>query len=115
MNFLWATRGKTWGFRFLRTAGLVNPLAEYEAAFAGTAGAAEVLAQRDGMTAIRFPDPDGRTDRAGRVIPHEFVIFTNGIAFETLDTARATLWPEVAPLYATVWDHPLGPRPDTLR
>ena len=115
MKFLWATRGKTWGFRFLCTAGLANPLAEYEAAFAGTTGAAEVLARRGGMTAVRFPDPDGRTDRAGRVIPHEFVILTDGMDFETVDTARTMLWMHVAPLYASVWDQPTGPRPDALR
>jgi hypothetical protein len=115
VNRIWATRGRTWGFRLLWTGGLPNPLEVYEAAFVGTDGAAEVLTQRGGVTAVRFPDPEGRTDRAGRLIPHEFVILTAGIGFEQIDTARTTLWAEVAPLYASVWEQPAGPSPDTLR
>jgi hypothetical protein len=115
VNCIWATRGRTWGFRLLWTGGLQNSLEVYEAAFAGTDGAAEVLSQRGELTAVRFLDPEGRTDRAGRVIPHEFVILTAGTSFKQIDTARTTLWAQVAPFYASVWEQPAAPRPDTLR
>ena len=35
MTLIWATRGRTWGFRFLRDGGLEDPLDTYEEAFAG--------------------------------------------------------------------------------
>lgn len=64
MRFIWATRGRDWGFTFLRDGGLADPLPTYEAAFAGT---------NPTLTTMRFNDPEGRTDRAGRVIEHDFV------------------------------------------
>lgn len=64
MRFIWATRGRDWGFTFLRDGGLTDPLPTYEAAFAGT---------NPTLTTLRFNDPEGRTDRAGRVIEHDFV------------------------------------------
>ena len=33
-GYLWGTRGKTWGFRFLERGGLDNPLPLYEDMFA---------------------------------------------------------------------------------
>lgn len=98
----------------LRTGGRPNPLEVYEAAFAGTYNAAEVLLQHARTTAVRFPDPENRTDRAGRVIPHDFVLLTDGVIFENVDAACATLWPEVASMYASVWEQLTGPLPDTL-
>ncbi len=32
-GFIWATRGRTWGFRFLRKGGYEDPLGVYEDAF----------------------------------------------------------------------------------
>lgn len=66
MRFIWATRGKDWGFKFLRDGGLSDPLPIYEAAFEGTDPT---------LSTLRFDDPEGRTDRAGRVIEHDFVFF----------------------------------------
>ncbi|MBP1301442.1 hypothetical protein [Curtobacterium sp. 1310] len=104
MNFLWSTRGRTWGFRFLHTAGVANPLAVYEEAFAGTQGMPETFRRRDRALAVRFPDPDGRTDRAGRVIPHEFVVLApDNTIFQDADAARQALWDEVRDPYAAVW------------
>lgn len=117
MNFLWATRGKTWGFRFLRTAGLASPLTVYEEAFAGTEGMPETFTLHDGMLAVRFPDPDGRTDRAGRVIPHEFVVLApdHTRLHDAAAAARVALWGEVGEQYAAVWDQSAPPAADTLR
>lgn len=104
MNFIWATRGRSWGFRFLRTGDLPDPLDVYEAAFAGTEDTIDAFRARGGVRAVRFADPEGR---AGRVIPHEFVILTPDAArFDTAEEARAALWDAVAEQYATIWDQP---------
>ena len=57
-EFIWATRGRTWGFRFLRTAGRVDPLKLYEAAFRGDLDSAGNIPKRrcynrDPVSAIR--------------------------------------------------------------
>ena len=36
VNLIWATRGRTWGFRFLLDGEYASPLATYESAFVGT-------------------------------------------------------------------------------
>lgn len=86
MRFIWATRGRDWGFTFLRDGGLTDPLPTYEAAFESTDPT---------LTAVRFEDPEGRTDRAGRVIEHDFVFF---------DTPKTPspedVWPLVADEFA---------------
>lgn len=116
MNFLWSTRGKTWGFRFLHTAGLANPLAVYEDAFAGTEGMPETFTRRGQTLAVRFPDPDGRTDRAGRVIPHEFVVLDpDHTVFQDANAARQALWDAVREPYAAVWDQTSPPASEPLR
>lgn len=86
MRFIWATRGKDWGFTFLRDGDLTDPLPTYEAAFEGTDPT---------LTALRFHDPEGRTDRAGRVIEHDFV-FVDALEAHTQDE----VWPLVAEEYA---------------
>ena len=115
MNILRATRGKSWGFRFLRTAGLASPLTVYERAFAGTEGSSETFLTHAGSLAVRFPDPDGRRDRAGRIIPHEFVVLPPDHAnMNDVDSARMALWNEVGEQYATIWDQPAPPAADAL-
>jgi hypothetical protein len=110
VKFIWATRGKTWGFRFLRTAGLPNPLVAYEEAFAGTEGAQDAFQRRAGTLAVRFPDPEHRRDRAGRIIPHEFVLIApDNVRFSDNEGARAALWHEVKDEYASIWSLPAGP------
>jgi len=107
VNLIWATRGRTWGFRFLRTGGLVNPLELYEEAFAGSDGAPLAFTQRAETLAVRFPDPELRRDRAGRVIPHEFVVLApDYLRFSDYESARAEIWHEVEEEYASIWDQP---------
>lgn len=86
MRFIWATRGRDWGFTFLRDGGLADPLPTYEAAFAGT---------NPTLTTLRFNDPEGRTDRAGRVIEHDFVFLD-----PTENPAAEDVWQLVADEYA---------------
>ena len=86
MRFIWASRGRNWGFRFLRDGGFSDPLPIYEAAFDGTDPT---------LSALRFDDPEGRTDRAGRVIEHDFVFFDAPAAH-----SREEVWPLVMHEYA---------------
>lgn len=107
MNLIWATRGRTWGFRFLMNGGLADPLPTYEIAFAGLEEEFEVCRSfRDGV-ALRFSDPEDRRDKAGRVIPHDFVVFgsmADGI--ESVDDGVELIWhrPEIGPKFSSVWD-----------
>ncbi|MCT1433879.1 hypothetical protein [Dietzia maris] len=109
MSLIWATRGRHWGFRFVYGGGYADPLIEYDKVFK-TAGPEDELFMPSGArAALRFPDPLGRTDRAGRVIPHEFVL-DSAIACD-VDEARAAVWPLIADYYATIWDVEKPPTP----
>jgi hypothetical protein len=110
MNLIWATRGRTWGFRFLWNGGLSDPLPEYDSVFKGVEDEAEVYHRVNGKFALRFPDPLGRKDAAGRVIPHEFVV--TGMLADRIDSVEQgykLVWPMVAEEYAQAWDQPKPP------
>ena len=113
MALIWATRGRHWGFRFLRNGGLADPLPTYEQAFA-RAGSGPQLCHRIGeRVVIRFPDPEGRMDRARRVIPHDFIVSgETAEGIHSLDDARRLIWPEVAPVFERVWELPDAPPVD---
>jgi hypothetical protein len=103
---IWATRGKNWGFRFLERGGFEDPLPEYDAAFAGLEGAARICQRVGERVAVRFPDPLGRKDAAGRVIPHEFVVFPPlSEKIGSVEDALQLIWtlPEVADRFERVW------------
>lgn len=104
-RFIWATRGKVWGFRFLRRGGYEDPLTVYEGAFAEIGDNTEAWSQSLNGVALRFPDPEGRRDAAGRVIPHDFVLlgsWAEGV--DSLEAGRGRVWPEVADEFRRVWD-----------
>lgn len=104
-RFIWATRGRSWGFRFLRRGGLDDPLAVYEAAFSKTGDQPEAWSRIADGVALRFPDPDGRRDAAGRVIPHDFVLlgsWADGI--NSLEDGRQLVWQAVADEFESIWD-----------
>ena len=70
MILLWATRGRTWGFRFLPVDGTgpdADPLPLYERAFSGHEDEDEGCWRTDGLLAVRLRDPEGRADEAGRI------------------------------------------------
>lgn len=102
---LWATRGHTWGFRFLIRPQGADPLPEYEQAFAGLEDDAEACRRTGRLLALRLPDPEQRTDHAGRRIPHDFVL-TGDLAsrVRTVADGYALVWPLVAEEYAKAWD-----------
>lgn len=115
-GLIWATRGHSWGFRFLADGGLSDPLPEYERIFAGLGDEATAWRCVDGRGALRFPDPDGRRDAAGRVIPHEFVVL-EGLAsgIESAAEGQDRVWPLVESVYERVWDTQRPPSTADLR
>jgi len=73
-RLIWATRGRSWGFRFLLNGGLSDPLLVYERSFADLEDEPTTCHRSARKVALRFPDPLGRRDASGRIIPHEFVV-----------------------------------------
>jgi hypothetical protein len=81
-GLIWATRGRSWGFRFLLDGGMPDPLLEFERVFADLGNEPTAWHRTAGKVALRFSDPLGRRDAAGRIIPHDFVVsgdLANGI------------------------------------
>ena len=111
MSLIWATRGKAWGFTFLRNGGLADPLPTYQEAFAGLEDEPEVCSRLGETVVLRFLDPEGRKDRAGRPIPHDFVV-SGALAEEIKSVAdgRRLVWPAVASEYARAWSKTPFPR-----
>jgi hypothetical protein len=104
-RLIWATRGRSWGFRFLLKGGLPDPLLVYERSFAELGDEPATCHRAAGKVALRFPDPLGRRDAAGRVIPHEFVL-SGDLAdeVESVEDGLQRVWPLVAGAFAGIWD-----------
>jgi hypothetical protein len=116
VRLIWATRGRSWGFRFLLNGGLPDPLPIYERSFAGLENERTTCHPVERGVVLRFPDPLGRRDASGRAIPHDFVVFgelANGIA--SVEDGLQRVWPLVAEVYAGVWDAERPPSPADLR
>ena len=109
LTFIWATRGRDWGTRFLKDGGLEDPLRRYEKAFAGQQAARAVERVVGSDTAIRFLDPAAREDRSGRPITHSFVVIDAVPAGPgEMNRLRSQLWDQVADEYIRIWDLPEG-------
>lgn len=107
---IWATRGRSWGFRFLLNGGLADPLQTYERMFSNLENEPNAWRRTAEGVALRFPDPLGRRDESGRVIPHEFFVF--GDLANRIDTFQAgveQIWPRVADVYSRVWEAQVPP------
>ena len=112
MKLIWATRGRTWGFRFLLDGGLPDPLEEYEAAFTGAESGSPVCQRTSRRIALRFDDPLGRTDASGRVIPHDLVLLPPLDARVTsVEEGTRLLWPVISEAYSLLWNQPAAPSP----
>jgi hypothetical protein len=112
VSLIWATRGHTWGFTFLRNGDLADPLPTYEACFPADAPEPAPLRRVGDRVALRLVDPDGRCDRSGRVIVHEFIV-DGDLATRVGDEedTLAIVWPLVRDVYAEVWHLPEPPGP----
>lgn len=103
-RLIWATRGRSWGFRFMLDAGLSDPLPDYERAFGDARDAPTAFLRETGRVALRFPDPLGRRDTAGRIIPHEFIVFGDlGLTIDSVESGMREIWPLVADAYSRFW------------
>lgn len=112
MRFIWATRGRTWGFTFLATAGMQDPLVAYERVTSSLEGASRGIVRAGDVVALKFRDPDGRLDRSGRPIPHTFVLYDElAVRVGTVEDGIREVWPLVADEYARVWDLSEAPAP----
>lgn len=113
MRLIWATRGRTWGFRFLNDGGFPDPLPVYDEIFANIGDDTEVWYRSGETVALRILDPLGRKDLAGRVIPHEFVIFPPlAEEINSVEDGRIRVWPKVADDFSRVWELPDPGRAD---
>lgn len=109
MRMIWATRGRDWGFRFLRDGGFVDPLIEYQKTFSEVDESSEICCFVKDRVALRFPDPLGRRDRSGRVIVQEFVLLDPETGLDSVGDARELVWPEVRDEFAAIWMLPEPP------
>jgi hypothetical protein len=113
MRLIWATRGRTWGFCFLLKEGSEDPLPVYEAVFSGVEDESEVWRRVGEKGALRFPDPEERKDVAGRVIPHDFVVFPPlADEINSVEDGQRQVWPLVKDEFAQVWGLPKPPSAD---
>jgi len=104
--FIWATRGRTWTFRFLRRGGYEDPFGVYRDTFAEINDQPEGWWRVGDKVALRFLDPEGRKDAAGRVIPHDFVLMRRWAQeIHSLDDGRRKIWPLVADEFSLAWDN----------
>lgn len=116
MRLVWATRGRSWGFRFLLDGGYADPLPIYDRAFAGTEGEQAICRRAGTHVALRLPDPLGRSDEAGRIIPHDIVV-QQPLADDvrSVEDGQRLVWPRLADVFAGVWDRPRPPSPADIR
>ena len=115
MNLVWATCGRTWGFRFLLDGGYSDPLPVYERAFGGTEGDSTTCRHVGSHVALRFPDPQGRRDAAGRTIPHDVVALPPmAQEIHSVEDGQRLIWPLLADAFARLWDLPEPPSPDEV-
>jgi len=119
---IWATRGRTWGFRFLLDGDYPDPLPAYDRVFSGVEDEPRLCVRVGAQVALRFPDPLDRRDAAGRVIPHDFVILEPLADEEPLadkinsvNDGLQKVWPLVSDVFARVWDTPRPPDAATIR
>jgi hypothetical protein len=101
---IWATRGRHWGFRFLLRGGLKDPLPLYESVFVGLGSEVRTWRLKGEVGAVRFTDPEGRRDRSGRTIQHDFVVpEALSSSIHSPDEGVERLWPLVSAAYSRVW------------
>ena len=114
-DILWSSRGRDWGFQILRHPTIFECewLDVYKEVF-GNSKDDEGFYLRTQVwigqskkvecIGIRFLDPELRCDSAGRVIPHEFIVFGQTSSFLEDNTDWVHwLWPIVSEEYAILY------------
>lgn len=95
-----ASRSKHKGFTFFNDGNSPSPLDELRKAFPDDVE--QPFVRYEGKIASTFIDPEGRTDRAGRTIPHQVIIpkgMTEGI--NNVDDVVTKIWPLIKDHYDT--------------
>ncbi|MFD2795675.1 hypothetical protein ACFS27_19095 [Promicromonospora vindobonensis] len=65
---------------------------------------------------MRFPDPEGRSDEAGRVIPHDIVALPPlADDIRSVDDGQRIVWPLIADIFARLWDRDRPPSATDIR
>jgi hypothetical protein len=113
-HILWSTRGLDWGFSLVLVPKLKcqDWLRVRDAIFGGSSNDGDffkrdsigLCGSREEYAAVRFLDPKGRKDRAGRVIPHEFVIFgPSSNPFNDGATLKEAAWKQAESCYKEIF------------
>lgn len=102
-SIIHTSRGKNKGFRFYQQGGTPDYFQLWSKHFEQAGGAAKndmFEKLPNGMVAAAFPDPKGRKDAVGRVIPHEVIVpayLTTGI--NTISDVVKHVWPMLEDAY----------------
>ena len=100
-DIIHSTRGKNIGFIFLNKGGVSDPTHIWEKMGGKAEGVDENFIRRVGdKVAVTFMDPEGRTDRAGRLIPHEVIVpFPLSSEIKDLSDVHTKVWPKLKDAY----------------
>ena len=115
-TLLWSTRGRDWGFRMLLYPQMPceDWLVSYQSMFKQSSsdeaqfrrGQVELGQGRNvPYVAVKFTDPQSRTDRAGRLIPHEIaVIGEESKNFKDFNSVKEAVWKILSDTYTKLYE-----------
>ena len=85
-------------------------MTDYEEAFEDGVNEGALCRRSGDRVALRFLDPLNRKDRAGRVIPHEFVL-DGGLAAKVTSVEQGLhfVWPLVSDEFEQIWQLDMPP------
>lgn len=105
LGIVHSSRGRNVGFTFPQRGGLTDPLSEHgKVNWTSSGEMFQRYGNRSEKVAARFLDPEGRLDRAGRIIPHE-VMLPEALAKDVhdVDGVRKKVWPLIKDTYDALY------------
>lgn len=112
LGIIHSARGRNVGFMFPQRGGLSDPLHEYNLGFGGD-DHSHTFFRRYGdnleKVAVRFPDPLGRKDHAGRIIPHDVLLpesLAKGVS--NANDAEKVAWPRIKDVFGALYESQYG-------
>lgn len=107
-SVVYSSRGKNMGFTILESGGTNKPIEVLERAGLTTGNEEAFKRLPDGSIGAHFFDMKGRTDRAGRRIPHSLVIPpVKAEGINTLDDVKKKVWPTLEKTYDDFYEKSL--------
>lgn len=117
-SLLWSTRGRDWGFRRLLEPDIRcdNWLQSYKTMFSqhnmnqqqfqrGYVKLSSKIKDPVPYVAVIFTDPQSRTDRSNRTIPHEIAIVgEDSYQFEDFDSIKEKVWEVLSDVYSELYE-----------